>query len=103
MADLYARKTLGSMKRTRIMKTEGACGGEACVAEARIPVWTLVSLRQEGISDDNLLAAYPTLSLADLEAAWTYADGHWEEIERAISMNGEKIEEDLTRDGTDDV
>lgn len=31
-----------------IRKTSGVCGGYACVRNTRIPVWTLVSLRQQG-------------------------------------------------------
>ena len=29
-----------------IQKIPGVCGGHACVRNTRIPVWTLVSLRQ---------------------------------------------------------
>jgi uncharacterized protein (DUF433 family) len=37
------------------------CGGEACIARTRIPVWVLVRARQLGGSEASLLAAYPTL------------------------------------------
>jgi uncharacterized protein (DUF433 family) len=39
------------------------CGGEACIARRRIPVWLLVRVRQLGASEASLLAAYPTAVL----------------------------------------
>lgn len=69
---------------TGIEKTPGVMGGDACIRQTRIPVWLLVSLRQQGASETYLLEDYPTLTAADLVNAWTYADAHPEEIESAI-------------------
>jgi uncharacterized protein (DUF433 family) len=52
-------------------------------------VWTLVNFRRLGGSDANLLRSYPTLTAADLEAAWEYAAANSEEIDRAIRENEE--------------
>ncbi len=76
---------------THIKKTPGVCGGDACIGNTRIPVWTLVSLRQQGASDKDLLEGYPTLNQADLEAAWQYYDARRGEIETAIRENDEAM------------
>lgn len=60
-------------------------GGDACIRQTRIPVWLLVSLRQQGATEAYLLEDYPTLTAADLVNAWLYADTHSEEIEAAIA------------------
>lgn len=72
-----------------IEKTPGVCGGEACIANTRIPVWVLVNARRLGISEADLLYDYPTLSATDLANAWTYAEAYPDEIEIAIRKNEE--------------
>lgn len=68
-----------------IQKTPGVCGGNACVRDTRIPVWTLWRLRELGRTDQQLLADYPTLLPTDLPAAWEYARRHEDEIAEAIA------------------
>lgn len=63
------------------------CGGEACVAGTRIPVWVLVQARRLGITDVEILQAYPSLRAEDLTHAWTCFDAHQAEIERQILDN----------------
>jgi uncharacterized protein (DUF433 family) len=70
-----------------IRKTPGVCGGEACVRSSRITVWTLVNARRLGISEQQLLADYPTLTAEDLHAAWGYYVLHPQEIDGAILRN----------------
>jgi uncharacterized protein (DUF433 family) len=70
-----------------ISKKPRRSGGEACVRDTRIPVWSLVSFRRKGASDDRILEAYPSLTAADLEAAFAYATENPVEIERAIWLN----------------
>jgi uncharacterized protein (DUF433 family) len=79
-------RALGSGTRG-ITNTPGVCGGEACIEQTRIPVWLLVSYRQQGSSDAELLGFYPHLSAADLVNAWAYAETHSEEIAAAIHKN----------------
>ena len=67
-----------------IQKTPGVMGGEACIRQTRIPVWLLVSLRQQGATEAYLLEDYPTLSAADLANAWLYANNNSEEIASVI-------------------
>ncbi|MEO0458256.1 MAG: DUF433 domain-containing protein [Cyanobacteria bacterium P01_A01_bin.114] len=72
-----------------IQKTPGICGGHARIRNTRIPIWTLVSFRQQGADDDELLRNYPGLISADLNAAWTYYKTHQVEIDRAITAEEE--------------
>ena len=68
-----------------VVKTEGVCGGRACVGDTRIPVWSLVAARRLGISDEQLLADYPSLSPVHLTVAWAYHAAHRDEIEHDIA------------------
>ena len=68
-----------------IRKTPGVAGGNACVGDTRIPVWTLVQLHRLGRSGPDLLGDFPSLTRADLDAAWEYAATHPEEIQEAIA------------------
>ncbi len=70
-----------------ISKKVDRCGGDACVRDTRIPVWGLVSYRRLGLTDAAILEAYPSLTAADLQAAWEYAAANAEEIDRAIREN----------------
>jgi uncharacterized protein (DUF433 family) len=72
-----------------ISKTTGVCGGDACIAGTRIPVWVIVNAHRLGISETQLLYDYPTLSATDLANAWIYFAANSEEIETAIRENEE--------------
>ena len=63
------------------------CGGDACVVRTRIPVWTLVQARRLGVSESDLLKAYPALNAEDLSEAWAYYRTHSEMIEAQIAAN----------------
>lgn len=78
-----------------ITKTFGVCGGDACIANTRIPVWSLVNDRHFGMTDARILEAFPHLNAADLVNAWAYADANPEEIEQAIRENDEVMLESL--------
>ena len=67
-----------------IQTTPGVCGGHACVRNTRIPVWTLVSLRHQGATEQELLSNYPGLTLGDLTAVWGYYYNHKSEIDQII-------------------
>lgn len=72
----------------RIESRPDVCGGAACVSGTRIPVWLLESYRRLGLSDEQLLEAYPTLTQQDIQAAWEHVAEHRTEIEREIEENG---------------
>jgi len=68
----------------RIEKTHDICGGDARIADSRIPVWLLVGYRLDGVSDERLLELYPTLTFKDLSAAWWYYAQNGLEIDAAL-------------------
>jgi uncharacterized protein (DUF433 family) len=72
-----------------ITKIPNICGGDACIANIRIPIWLLVSLRRQGSNDAELLQFYPHLNAIDLVNAWAYAAAYPEEIETAIQEEAE--------------
>ena len=74
---------------SRITKTPGVQGGDACIRGRRITVWVLEGYRQLGCDDDRMLVHYPSLTREDLKAAWAYADANREEIEQTIRENEE--------------
>jgi uncharacterized protein (DUF433 family) len=63
------------------------CGGEACIVRTRITVWLLEQARRLGVTEQALLAAYPSLRAEDLVNAWYYARAHRTEIEAQIREN----------------
>jgi uncharacterized protein (DUF433 family) len=65
------------------------CGGEPCIVRTRIPVWVLVQSRHLGMSEADLLRAYPTLRAEDLANSWAYFRTHRDEIEQQIRENEE--------------
>src|SRR6266436_6728695 len=72
-----------------IEKTSGVCGGSACIAGTRIPIWGLEEARRQGSTEAQLLLSYPSLRAQDLAQAWAYVETHRSEIERDIRENAE--------------
>jgi uncharacterized protein (DUF433 family) len=69
----------------RITKTPHVMGGDACIANTRLPVWLFVSLRNQGSTDAELFNDYPQLTAADLVNVWAYAEAYPAEIEAALA------------------
>jgi uncharacterized protein (DUF433 family) len=78
---------MSTVATSLIEKTPGVCGGKARVRNTRIPVWLLVAHRKFGQSDAEVLDSYPTLTQADLAAAWDYYRDNPVEIEQSIWLN----------------
>lgn len=72
-----------------IEKTKNVCGGDACIASTRVPVWALEQGRRLGFTEAELLDNYPSLTGNDFTAAWAYVADHRAEIEKAIRENEE--------------
>src|SRR5437773_179976 len=72
---------------TPITRRPGVCGGDACVRGTRVMVWLLVLMRRGGRSDADLLADYPALTQADLDASWDFYRQNPVEIEQAIWLS----------------
>jgi uncharacterized protein (DUF433 family) len=68
---------------------QGVCGGSARIVRSRIPVWTLEEARRQGMTDGEILRAYPSLTAEDLANAWNYARTHYEEMDREITENND--------------
>jgi uncharacterized protein (DUF433 family) len=63
------------------------CVGDPCIARTRIPVWLLERARRLGVSEQELLVAYPSLRAEDLVNAWAFVRAHASEIEEQIREN----------------
>lgn len=84
------RTATGGEESALVVSTPDVCGGSARLAGTRIPVWTLVRMRQLGMSEADILRSYPSLRALDLVRAWSHADNHQDEIERDIRENEEE-------------
>lgn len=61
------------MKFTRITVDPNQMGGVPCLRGLRIPVATVVAMVADGMSESEILAAYPDLERADISEALRYA------------------------------
>lgn len=61
------------MTFTRITVRPDQMGGVPCIRGLRIPVATVVDMVAEGMTTDEILAAYPDIEAADVEEALHYA------------------------------
>jgi uncharacterized protein (DUF433 family) len=79
---------------SHVEKVPGKCGGKPCVAGTRIRVWDIYVLHElQGKSADEVVAAYPELSLADVYAALAYYFDHKLEIDTEMKAADEYAEE----------
>ncbi|WP_353217373.1 DUF433 domain-containing protein [Sandarakinorhabdus sp.] len=58
---------------SRIESRPGVLGGKPCVKGTRMPVRDVLAYLAEGDTLDDLLAAFPTLTRADVLACLAYA------------------------------
>ena len=85
---------MSSVITERIIKTPGVCGGKACIAGHRIRVMDIVIQHEDvGMSPDEIVAAYPELSLSDVHAALAYYFDNLEEIRNDIRRNDNLAEQ----------
>lgn len=63
------------MTFTRITVRPDQMGGVPCVRGLRIPVATVVGLVSDGMSEPEILAAYPDLEVEDIREALSFAAG----------------------------
>jgi uncharacterized protein (DUF433 family) len=75
------------MSFERITVTPDQMGGVPCIRGLRIPVATAVEMVAEGMSDDEILQAYPDLERDDIRAALHYAAAAVRERELPLVMN----------------
>lgn len=61
------------MKFTRITIDPKKMGGVPCIRGLRIPVATVVDMMADGMSEDEILKAYPDLVREDIRESLQYA------------------------------
>jgi len=61
------------MRFTRITVESNKMGGVPCIRGLRIPVATVVGMVADGMSEEEILKAYPDLELEDIHQTLRYA------------------------------
>jgi uncharacterized protein (DUF433 family) len=74
------------MDLARITVDHRIMGGVPCVAGTRIPVATVVGLVANGLTIDEIVAEYPQLTAADVQACLGYAAGAVDEGELPVRL-----------------
>ncbi len=74
------------MNYTRITINPNQMGGMPCIRGMRIPVATVVAMVAEGMSEAEILDAYPDLETADIREALHYAADAVRERELPLVM-----------------
>jgi uncharacterized protein (DUF433 family) len=69
------------MEFHRITVDPRQMGGVACLRRLRIPVATVVGMVADGMSDEDILQAYPDLEREDIREALRYAAAALQERE----------------------
>jgi uncharacterized protein (DUF433 family) len=72
-ANLVSAVSLESMSFTRITVRADQMGGVPCIRGQRIPVATVVGMVADGMSEQEILTAYPDLVAEDVREAMRYA------------------------------
>src|SRR5215468_12429787 len=70
-----------AMEFDRITVDPRQMGGVPCLRRLRIPVATVVGMIADGMSEDDILRAYPDLERADIREALRYAAAALQERE----------------------
>lgn len=61
------------LKTNRIISDPGICSGKPCIKGTRIPVHIILGLLAAGETQDNILRAYPHITVEDITACLEYA------------------------------
>lgn len=82
-----------NIEKCHIEITPGICGGKPRIAGTRIKVSLIFLLTVDGMSPDEIVGAYPHLTLADVHAALAYYFDHVEAINNEIRESDRFVEE----------
>ncbi len=89
---------MGAVLTQHIEITPGILGGKPRIAGHRIRVMDIVAWHEKrGMTPDEILSLYPSLTLADVYAALTYYFDHREEIELEFEREAQVIANMKTR------
>ena len=81
--------------RVRIVSTPGTCGGRPRIDGRRITVEDVAIWHERmGMSPDEIVSAYPSLTLADVHAALAYYDENRDRIDADIA-EGERFVQEM--------
>ena len=72
-SSLEARITMDQRHRERLTVEPGKRGGRPCIRGLRITVFDVLSYLAAGMSPSEILADFPDLEAADIEASLAYA------------------------------
>ena len=76
-----------------ITKTPDLCGGKACIAGSRVRVMDVVVCYEHlRMTADEIVAAYPGITLSDVHTALAYYFDNLDEIRDDIRRNDELAE-----------
>lgn len=78
--------TTNSISKEHIVMTAGVCSGKPRIAGHRIRVEDIVIWHERmGMSPDEIVSQYPTITLADVYSALAYYHDHFAEIRQQIA------------------
>jgi uncharacterized protein (DUF433 family) len=81
---------LKEAEKSWIQKSPGICGGDTCIRDTRVPVWSIIRASQRGTTFEQLQRYFVTpLSAADVQAALDYYREKSAEIDEDIRLNDE--------------
>ena len=72
--------------------TQDTCSGRPRVASTRIRVQNIVLWTEQGETPDEIVAAYPQLTLGDVHAALAYYHDNRNEMDQLIHEDGHFID-----------
>ncbi len=79
----------------RIVSTPGTCGGRPRIDGHRITVEDVaIWYERMGMSPEDIVSAYPSLTLSDIHAALAYYDDHRDQVDLDI-REGERFVEEM--------
>ncbi len=73
------------MQKSHVERVPEKCGGKPVIADTRVRVWDIyVHHERLGKSPDEIVQAYPQLTLADVHAALAYYWDHKDEVDQQM-------------------
>ena len=90
-----------SIPADTIVKTPGVCSGQPRIAGTRIKVKHVYTwVEQMHMTPAQVVAAYPHLTLAQVQAALAYYRSHPDEIQQDIANEEKRVAELKAKSGT---
>ena len=83
---IYEREKSSVPQFERIVWNREVMGGKPCIRGSRVTVGMIVGLVASGRASAEILAAYPYLEAADIQAALAYAVWRVEEVDVPLQI-----------------